>query len=53
VKTTTYSRDELVTKLASLAQRLEQQSVSQRTWRRETGISEAQVLRHFDYGTSL
>lgn len=45
---THYSHDELVRELTTLAQRLGQRSVSQRAWRRETGISERQVLRHFE-----
>jgi hypothetical protein len=53
MKPTTYSRDELVTELVSLAQRLERQSVSKRTWLRETGISERQLLRHFDSWNDL
>jgi hypothetical protein len=53
VKTASYSRDELVAELASLAQRLEQRSVSKKTWLRETGISEWQVLRHFESWNDL
>jgi hypothetical protein len=48
MKTTTYSRDEMVAELASLAERLDQRSVSKKTWLRETGISERKVLDHFD-----
>ncbi|HXB64894.1 MAG TPA: hypothetical protein VNV42_08495 [Solirubrobacteraceae bacterium] len=48
MKTTTYSRDELVAELASVAQRLGEHSVSRRIWLRETGITSWQVYRHFD-----
>jgi hypothetical protein len=53
MKTTTYSRDELVAELASLAERLDQRSVSKKTWLRETGISERKVLDQFDSWNDL
>jgi hypothetical protein len=48
VETTSYSRDALLGELISVARRLDERSISRRTWVRETGITAWQVYRHFD-----
>jgi hypothetical protein len=48
VETMSYSREELLAELASIAQRIGERSISRRTWVRETGITASQVYRHFD-----
>jgi len=41
-------REELLTTMRALAARLNAESVSRSTWKRETGISDHHVVKHFD-----